>query len=117
MPKSQISIKLDSELLDRIDELAEDIGSTRTALIESMINTELPEREAFHRSLENPVVRAVHQQISRPAIIKAISVLVDRKLTDDDISALIENAPVHREAGKRRQERKKQGKRARPEGA
>ena len=75
MPRTQISIKLDEDLLSRIDDLAEAKGISRTAVIETAINNDLPEQESFQRSLENPVLRALHKQMSKPAFLRAIALL------------------------------------------
>lgn len=107
MAKTQISIKLDSDLLARIDRLVESSGRNRTAVIEEAINNDLPEQEAFERSMEVPVVRAIHKQLTKPGMLRAIAALVDKPLTDEQVSAILEAAPRQREAGKKRQEERK----------
>lgn len=51
MSRTQISIKLDSGLLEKIDKFAEDIGVTRTSIIEQCIKNELPRQEENYRML------------------------------------------------------------------
>ncbi len=111
MPRTQISIKLDDDILARIDRLAADVGSTRTAVIEKAIENDLPEQEAFHRSLENPVVRAVHAQLTRPAVLGMIAKLANERLSDSDLAALIDRAQAQRDAAtERRSSRGTRGK-------
>lgn len=110
MPRTQISIKLDNDLLARIDRLAEDTGSTRTAIIEQAAKADLPEREAFQRTLENPVLRALHKRITTPGMLRAIAAIAQEDLSDEDIAGIIERAPKRRESGKRRQDEKRAGK-------
>ncbi len=103
MARTQISIKLDEHLLARVDRLADDVGSTRTAVIEQAIKNDLPEQEAFHRSLENPVVRAIHERITSPSVLRMLARLTDANLSDEEIERLIEKAPRQREAARNRQ--------------
>ncbi len=109
MPRTQISIKLDEDLLARVDRLAEDTGLTRTAIIEQAVKTDLPEQEAFQRTLENPVIRALHKRITTPGMLRAIAAITQDDLTDEDIAGIIERAPKRRESGKRRQDVKRAG--------
>ncbi len=117
MPKTQISIKLDADLLDRIDLLAADIGSNRTAVIEQAIKNDLPEQEAFHKSLENPLVRAIHERITTPAILRAIATLAQDDLTDEQIARIVERSPAHREAAKKRKTERKTNSKAKRGGS
>jgi len=107
MPRAQISIKLDEDLLTRVDKLAKVIGTNRTAIIERAIKNDLPEQEAFERSMANPAVRAIHKQITRPGILQAIAKLVDHDLSAEQIDEIIEKAPRQRERGKHRQTEQK----------
>lgn len=107
MPRVQISIKLDEDLLARVDRLAEDTGYTRTAIIEQAVKADLPEREAFQRSLENPILRAIHKRITTPSVLRAIAAIADEDMTDDDLADILEHAPTRRESGKRRQVEKR----------
>ena len=109
MARSQISIKLDEDLLAQVDRLAADIGVNRTALIEQAIKNDLPRQEAFHKSLENPIVRAVHEQVTKPGVLRAIAKMVDAGFTDEDIDTIVEKGPRQREAAKRRVREKRKG--------
>lgn len=102
MPRTQISIKLEDDLLERIDRLAAAVGSTRTAVIEKAVQNDLPQQEAFHKSLENPVVRAIHERITSPGVLRLLARLADESMTDDEINAIIDRAPAQREAAKQR---------------
>lgn len=102
MARTQISIKLDEDLLARIDQLAAEVGTTRTAVIEKAVENDLPQQEAFHKSLENPVVRAIHERITSPGVLRLLARLADEPMTDDEINALVERAPAQRAAAKQR---------------
>lgn len=110
MPRTQISIKLDDDLLARVDRLAEDTGLTRTAIIEQAVKTDLPEQEAFQRSLENPILRAIHKRITTPGMLRAIAAIAQDDLTDEDIAGIIERAPIRRASGERKQADRKAAK-------
>ena len=115
MPRTQISIKLDQDLLARVDQLAEAAGTNRTAVIEQAIKNDLPEQEAFQRSLENPAIRAIHKQITRPGMLQLIAKLANEQLSEEELSQLVEKAPRQREAAERRVAERK-GKNRKPDG-
>lgn len=117
MTRTQISIKLDEDLLARVDQLAEDAGVTRTSVIEQAVSNDLPEQEAFYKSLENPIIRAIHKKITTPAMLRAFAAVVNDELTDEEIAKITERAPRQRESGKQRRARKKLGPEARMRGA
>ena len=60
------------------------------------------------------MVRAIHKQLTKPGMLRVIASLMDKPLTDDQVAAILEDAPRQRESGKQRQEDRK-GKRS-PEG-
>tara|TARA_R110002072_G_scaffold95141_3_gene209681 strand:+ start:3883 stop:4236 length:354 start_codon:yes stop_codon:yes gene_type:complete len=113
MPKTQISIKLDSDLLHRIDKLAADVGVTRTAIIEQALNNDLSEQESFHKSLENPLMRGIHEKLTSPAVLRALAKLAQQDMTDEDIQQIVNRGPRQREAAKSRAASKKQSKKNR----
>ena len=117
MARAQISIKLDEELLARVDQLAEDASVTRTAVIEQAIANDLPEQEAFYRSLENPVIRAIHKKITTPGMLRVLAAIVNDDLTDEEIERITERAPKQREAAVRRKSQKKASRKPRLGGA
>ena len=108
MTRTQISIKLDTDLLERIDRLAESIGSTRTAIIEQAIKNDLPESERYYRSLENPVVRSVHAVLTQPHILEALAKLTRQEMTPEEFANITEKAPVQRERARERSQAKRQ---------
>ena len=107
MSKTQISIKLDTDLLGRIDQLAEDVGVTRTAIIEKALKNDVPSQEAFYRSLEDPVMRAVHSQLTKPSVLRLLARITDGGISDSEIEEITAKAPRQIEVGKRRQTEKK----------
>lgn len=110
MNRTQVSIKLDAALLTRVDRLAEAAGVTRTQVIEQAITNDLPEQEAFQKSMENPAMRAIHKQITKPAVLRVLAKLANEDLSDQQLAEIMEKAPRQIETGKRRQgERKPKG--------
>lgn len=96
MSRTQISIKLEDGLLERIDQLAESVGVTRTAVIEKALKDDLPQQEAFHRSLENPVIRAIHAKLTSPTMLRLIGRLANDEFSDAEIEALAVRGPQQR---------------------
>jgi len=107
MVRTQISIKLDSDLLKRIDKLATDVGITRTAVIEQAIKNDLPEQESFHKSLENPLVRAAHKKLTSPSVLRLLAMLGQTNMSDEEIMEIVEKGPRQRDAAKDRRADKK----------
>lgn len=102
MPTSQISIRIDSELLGRVDALADADGLSHTAVIERAIRKDVPQQEAYNRSLENPAVRMIHEQLTRPSVLRVIAKVANEDLTDEQLDWAMNQAPKHRQAAKRR---------------
>jgi len=109
--RTQISIKLDTDLLERIDRLASDVDITRTAVIEQAIRNDLPEQEAFHKSLENPLIRQMHEKLTSPSVLRLLSKLANTDMSDEEISAVVEKGPRQRDAARQRAASKKKPKR------
>lgn len=116
MSRTQISIKLDTDLLKKIDQFAEDVGVTRTSLIEQCIKNELPRQEENYRLLENPLVRSMHEKLTSPTILRAIAKIAQADMSDDEIEEIISKGPRQREAAKKRATTKKQAKESAKEG-
>lgn len=110
MSRIQISIKLNSDLLDRIDKLAKDVGVTRTAIIEQAVENDLPEQESFHKSLENPLIRGIHEKITSPTVLRLLARLSSGEITDEEITNIMEKAPRQRDAARTRTAAKRQPK-------
>lgn len=117
MARTQISIKLDEDLLVRVDKLAADVGSNRTAVIEQAIKNDLPEQEAFHKSLENPVMRAIHERITSPSMLRLLAKLASEEVSEAEIARIVERAPVQRDLAKDRATQRKAARKPRVEGA
>ncbi len=111
MTKRPISITLDEPMIERLDALAALEGTTRTAIIERALRNDLPEQESFHKDLENPLMRALHAQITRsPTVMRTLATMVRQELTEEQIERILEKAPVDRERAKQRAaERRKSG--------
>ena len=109
MNRTQISIKLDTALLERIDQLAADSGVTRTAVIEKAVKNDLPSQESFNKALENPAIRALHTQLTKPGMLRLIAKLAGEEFTDAELEAMLEKAPRQRESAKRRKSARRGG--------
>jgi len=108
MPRSQISIKLDSNLLAEVDQFAEDIGVTRTSIIEQCIKNELPRQEENYKLLANPLVRTLHEKVTSPSVLRLLAKLAQSDMTDEEIEEIVNKGPRQREAAKKRATASKQ---------
>ena len=57
MTRKPISITIDPDLLQRLDQVAERLGETRTAVIERAIRNDLKSQEEYLDSLSTPIGR------------------------------------------------------------
>lgn len=113
MPKTPISFKIDSELLERVDVIAGILGMTRTAYFERALEDrlrdheglldEMEEEEGFDRFLLNSL-------LNKPSIFKGIARMIAAELPDDVIEAKQHNYQALRQEANSRRVSKKQSK-------
>ena len=71
--KQIVSLSLNSELMKRVENLADSKGMSRSALIEDLIENGIDQEEIAVAAFTNPVVRdALMKSFARPEVIKAL---------------------------------------------
>ena len=107
MARKPISITLEESLISTIDQFAEEIGVTRTAIIEKCIKNELPKQISTYEHLENPLIRAMHEKVTSPNVLRLLAKLTQSDMSDEEIAEIVEKGPRQREAAKAMREKKK----------
>ena len=103
-PKDKFSISMDTELVQRLDAVAEARDEARSTVIERIVRHGLAEEESFLRDMENPVDRAIVDIVTdNPGILRTIANLVGQQLTDEQLAGLRNQA----KRGRGRQGKKK----------
>lgn len=74
------SIRLDEDLVKRLDELAELRSESRSALIERILNNGVADEEQFWERMQNPVYREVSRLILRPDVAMAMAKVLGERL-------------------------------------
>lgn len=114
MPKEQISIKLDGDLLARADEAARAMGWSRSAFIERAIERSLDNFDALveEMSRENPLTVAIMDRIvSDPKILKAVAGALGAQMDTKTADLNAQVQPLLRAEAERRKSVRKQAKR------
>ncbi|MEO1716948.1 MAG: ribbon-helix-helix domain-containing protein [Planctomycetota bacterium] len=116
MPKTQTSIKIDSDLMARVDRLAKMRGESRTAVIERCLRNAVPELEQYFENMQNPAFRAAQQLITRnPKVLRAISAALLEELPQEEAERIARVAAADRQRAKEsKRSKKKTGKRSKP---
>ncbi|MEX0885775.1 MAG: ribbon-helix-helix protein, CopG family [Phycisphaeraceae bacterium] len=105
-PKDKFSISMDTELVQRLDAIAEARDEARSTVIERIVRHGLAEEESFLRDMENPVDRAIVDIVTdNPGVLRTIASLVRQQLTDEQLAGLRQQAA----RGRERQATKKKG--------
>lgn len=81
MKKIPISVALDPGLVDEIDEIAEALGESRSAVVERMLRNGAPDERASISALANPLVGKL---LEHPKFLSALAAVVGEDLTGDD---------------------------------
>lgn len=111
--RKSITITLDGQVLDRIDQLASHRHESRSAVIERICRNALPAEERAMDVMGSPIAGAALAKImTSDQLLQTVARLVGEELTDEDAEAIREAAPRLREGGKRaRAARRGKGKR------
>jgi predicted transcriptional regulator len=113
MARTQISIKLDSTTLERVDEAAAYLGMTRTALIEHAVERRLKELDSVVEDMaeQGELTAAVFDRLTTsPKLTRAVAAVVAKQFTEDDLQAMFDRTPKLREEAQRRRSAKQGGK-------
>jgi predicted transcriptional regulator len=114
MARTQISIKLDPDTLQALDEAAELMKLSRTAFIEEAVKRRLGEIDSVidDMSRQGGAEAKLYDAITtQPTLMKALSRVLATHLSSDDIDGMIDRTPALRsKAQERRSVRKTQRK-------
>ena len=103
-PKDKFSISMDTELVQRLDAVAEARDEARSTVIERIVRHGLAEEESFLRDMDNPLDRVIVDIVTdNPGILRTIANLVGQQLTDEQLAGLRNQA----KRGRGRQGKKK----------
>lgn len=86
MAKIATSVRLEENLIKRLDAVAEARGQSRSELMEQILHREVKDEEKMLREMEsNPIARMLLRTLmNNPAIVKVIMKLGGEKLTDEN---------------------------------
>ncbi len=74
--KPILSVRIDADLLARVDEMADLAGVGRAEVVERCLAIGLVNQEKFVKVLKNPVANAVYDLITLPKIWAAVGTLL-----------------------------------------
>lgn len=84
--KQILSLSLDVELVKRVDNLADANGMSRSAMVESFIESGIDQEELKIRAFTNPVLReALMKSFSSPSVVKALLKGMKDEVTPQDM--------------------------------
>ena len=86
MLTANVTMRLDADLMKRVDEIAERLGETRTHVVERAIKLGLPETERFLKALEHPVAGRALELLMQPGVYSTLAKLAGEKLTPEDLA-------------------------------
>lgn len=81
------SIRLDEDLVKRLDALAELRAESRSALIERILKNGVDEEEQFWKAQDNPVYREVSRLLLKPAVAMAMAKIVGEQVDPAAVAA------------------------------
>lgn len=108
MAKIATSVRLEEDLIKRLDAVAEARGESRSELIERVLQNQVVDEEKLIKELDNPVMRLmIRTLMNNPAIVKTIAKMAGRKINDEGIEIGRRRADKAIERAKERQAAKK----------
>ncbi len=113
MPKIQISMKLDADMLVRVDEAAKWLGMSRSAFMQRSLQRTVDNLDAVveEMSADSPVTAAILDALtSNKKLAIAITKAVASEVPREQIEAGLERYPKLRAEAKRRKAAKKKRK-------
>lgn len=93
MSKQVVSIRLDTALIERLDVLAENLGVTRTHVIERLVEDNIGQEERLHSLMQNPVVReSLIAALSSETVVRIVGKLTGEFETDEEVQRVTREA-------------------------
>lgn len=86
MAKIATSVRLEEDLIKRLDAVAEARGESRSELIERVLDSSVASEERMIKDLDSPVMRMLLRAImNNPSIVKAMAAVAGKKISDEGI--------------------------------
>jgi len=115
--KSVTSIRIDLDLLARIDRVAADREQTRSQVMERICKNGIAEEERFLSVMENPVLAYLIERISRPEVMGTIAEMIGDDMDEEELERIKTAVSKQAELGRKRRGSRKRGRKgAAPEG-
>lgn len=90
--KKTVSIKLDPEVIDRIDVIADAEKRTRSYIVGDLVLAGLQQRESAVKLMtDQTMMRAMAEMLSKGAVWNQMSKLLGEKITPDQVQAASEH--------------------------
>lgn len=107
-PKERLSFTIDPDIARKLDELADQLGESRSSIVEKAIEVYLREMDSLIESMTNPLMRALQSAMtSDPKVMRLMARMLSEHVTEEEAARIVDRAPFYREIGKRRQAEKK----------
>jgi hypothetical protein len=105
MQKERITATLDSELVIRLDRLAELRDHSRSKMMEYLLGSAIEEEEANMKKLASPVIGPIVQSIlDHPKLMNSLAALIGDQLSPEEIVEWQNAAPKIRRTRERLQD-------------
>jgi len=108
MAKEITTVRLDPELIRRLDAVAEARGESRSVVIERVLRNEVADEEDFVNEMEHPVMRAlVRMIIASPAATRFVIWLAGGTTDEAELRRRIETLRKQIKLGEARHQRRR----------
>lgn len=99
MAKQIVSVRLEPEMIEKLDWLAEREKMNRSEIVEHLLGRAIPSEESFLANLDTPVLGNVMRAMANPKIAETLAKTLIPML---GLEADMKRFEVARESGKRR---------------
>lgn len=79
------SIRIDEDLWNRIGDLGEMIGQTRSEILSRIVRNGIEDEERVHRMMRDPVYGRFLELLIKPSVMSKLAQLAGESLTSDDL--------------------------------
>lgn len=81
-PKPVLSVRIDDEILRRLDQLSERTGISRAEIVERCLAVGIVDEEEYVKSLESAITGPLMQMFMRPRVMKMVLDLLGEKVDE-----------------------------------
>lgn len=104
--KIRITVTVDPDLIERIDQVCEHLDESRSHFIERALHSTVDEEERWSEQMESPVLRTIYSKLANPAALRMMARIVGESLTDEEIEAVQHRGRKAKEIGKKKKRSK-----------